>query len=109
MAGSARTKFNPVGDGAWPHCSAAGDGPTKFPPRRRSAHSAVKNSTAKGAELRRGMMNRPSMVIYRDDRLVVLDKPSGLLAVPGRGPDLQDCLSARIQAELPGALVVHRL
>jgi tRNA pseudouridine32 synthase/23S rRNA pseudouridine746 synthase len=49
------------------------------------------------------------MLIYRDDRLVVLEKPSGLLAVPGRGPDLQDCLSARIQAELPGALVVHRL
>lgn len=48
-------------------------------------------------------------VIYRDDHLLVLDKPSGLLAVPGRGPDLQDCLSARAQREYPGALVVHRL
>jgi len=48
-------------------------------------------------------------VIYRDDYLLVLDKPSGLLAVPGRGPDLQDCLSARAQREYPGALVVHRL
>lgn len=47
--------------------------------------------------------------IYQDAQLIVLDKPSGLLAVPGRGPDLQDCLSARVQALLPTALVVHRL
>jgi len=39
----------------------------------------------------------------------VIDKPSGLLAVPGRGPDKQDCLSARAQAAYPDALVVHRL
>jgi tRNA pseudouridine32 synthase / 23S rRNA pseudouridine746 synthase len=47
--------------------------------------------------------------IYQDDRLLVLDKPSGMLAVPGRGPLLQDCLSARVQAAWPTALVVHRL
>ena len=47
--------------------------------------------------------------IHRDQHLIVLDKPSGLLAVPGKGPELQDCLSARVQAEYPGALVVHRL
>jgi tRNA pseudouridine32 synthase/23S rRNA pseudouridine746 synthase len=48
-------------------------------------------------------------VVYRDERLIVLDKPSGLLAVPGRGPDLQDCLSARVQVAFPSALIVHRL
>lgn len=48
-------------------------------------------------------------IVYQDKQLVVLDKPSGLLAVPGRGADLRDCLSARVQALLPGALVVHRL
>jgi tRNA pseudouridine32 synthase / 23S rRNA pseudouridine746 synthase len=48
-------------------------------------------------------------VVYHDEYLLVLDKPSGLLAVPGRGPELQDCLSARVQTVLPGALVVHRL
>jgi tRNA pseudouridine32 synthase/23S rRNA pseudouridine746 synthase len=47
--------------------------------------------------------------IYRDQHLIVLDKPSGLLAVPGKGPELQDCLSARVQAVYPGTLVVHRL
>lgn len=48
-------------------------------------------------------------IVFQDDYLLVLDKPSGLLAVPGRGPDLQDCLSARVQAVYPAALVVHRL
>jgi tRNA pseudouridine32 synthase/23S rRNA pseudouridine746 synthase len=47
--------------------------------------------------------------LYRDDTLLVIDKPSGLLAVPGRGPDKQDCLAARVQACYPDALVVHRL
>jgi tRNA pseudouridine32 synthase/23S rRNA pseudouridine746 synthase len=47
--------------------------------------------------------------VYQDVRLLVLDKPSGLLAVPGRGPLLRDCLSARVQSVLPRALVVHRI
>ncbi|MDD5366521.1 MAG: RluA family pseudouridine synthase [Gallionellaceae bacterium] len=47
--------------------------------------------------------------IYADDALLVFDKPGGLLAVPGRGPDKQDCLSARAQAAWPDALIVHRL
>ena len=48
-------------------------------------------------------------LIYRDDALLVVNKPAGLLAVPGRGADKQDCLSARLQQEFPDALVVHRL
>jgi len=47
--------------------------------------------------------------VYEDDDLLVLCKPSGLLCVPGRGPDKQDCLSARAQQRWPGALIVHRL
>jgi tRNA pseudouridine32 synthase / 23S rRNA pseudouridine746 synthase len=47
--------------------------------------------------------------LYLDQHLLVLDKPAGLLAVPGRGEDKQDCLSARAQAQWPDALVVHRL
>ena len=47
--------------------------------------------------------------IYEDEHLLVLNKPSGLLSVPGRGPDKQDCLSKRVQALYPDALVVHRL
>ena len=48
-------------------------------------------------------------VLYADDAIVVLVKPSGLLSVPGRGADKQDCLSTRVQAAFADALVVHRL
>jgi tRNA pseudouridine32 synthase/23S rRNA pseudouridine746 synthase len=48
-------------------------------------------------------------VVYADDTLLVVDKPGGLLAVPGRGADKQDCLAARVQARYPDALIVHRL
>jgi tRNA pseudouridine32 synthase/23S rRNA pseudouridine746 synthase len=48
-------------------------------------------------------------LVYLDDDLLVLNKPAGLLSVPGKGPEKQDCLSARVQSEWPGALVVHRL
>jgi tRNA pseudouridine32 synthase/23S rRNA pseudouridine746 synthase len=49
------------------------------------------------------------LVVYGDDHLLVLEKPAGMLCVPGRGPDKQDCLSTRIQRLQPDALVVHRL
>ena len=48
-------------------------------------------------------------ILYQDDCLLVLDKPSGLLSVPGRGVDKQDCLIHRAQAVFPDALIVHRL
>jgi len=48
-------------------------------------------------------------LLHADDSLLVLDKPAGLLAVPGRGEGKQDCLSARVQAAFPDALIVHRL
>ena len=51
----------------------------------------------------------PMQLIYEDAHLLALDKPPGLLAVPGRGVDKADCLSARAQARWPDALVVHRL
>jgi len=50
-----------------------------------------------------------STVIFADDWLIVADKPSGLLSVPGRGEDKADCLVARVQREYPDALTVHRL
>ncbi|MDM0074348.1 RluA family pseudouridine synthase [Variovorax sp. J2P1-59] len=48
-------------------------------------------------------------LIHEDPHLLVLDKPAGLLCVPGRGEDKQDCLSARAMRRWPEALVVHRL
>ena len=49
------------------------------------------------------------IILYVDANLIVLNKPSGLLSVPGRGENKQDCLSSRVQAEYPDALTVHRL
>ena len=48
-------------------------------------------------------------VLHVSRQLLILDKPSGLLCVPGRGSDKSDCLLSRVQAEFPDAMIVHRL
>ncbi len=47
--------------------------------------------------------------IFADAQLVVVNKPAGLLSVPGRGEGMDDCMAHRVQAEFPDALIVHRL
>ncbi len=47
--------------------------------------------------------------MYANADLVVINKPAGLLTVPGRGPDKQDCALVRLQQQFPDALTVHRL
>jgi len=56
-----------------------------------------------------GALSEAEGLLYVDEHLLVLDKPAGLLAVPGRGEDKQDCLSLRAQRLWPDARVVHRL
>lgn len=51
----------------------------------------------------------PLAVIHADHELLLVDKPAGLLSVPGKGAHLADCLLARVQAAFPEALLVHRL
>lgn len=48
-------------------------------------------------------------IIHVDDGLVVVDKPPGLLSVPGRGEDKQDCVISRLQRDFPEAMIAHRL
>jgi tRNA pseudouridine32 synthase/23S rRNA pseudouridine746 synthase len=48
-------------------------------------------------------------IIHIDEDLLIVNKPAGLLTVPGRRPEHQDCLILRIQKSYPEALVVHRL
>lgn len=48
-------------------------------------------------------------VVHEDAHCIALEKPPGLLAVPGRGPCKQDCLALRARHLWPDALVVHRL
>lgn len=48
-------------------------------------------------------------LVYEDASLLVVCKPAGLLSVPGRGADKQDCVWAQVQATYGDALIVHRL
>jgi len=51
----------------------------------------------------------PLEVIHQDHEILVVNKPAGLLSVPGKGAHLADCLLARVQKAFPEALLVHRL
>jgi len=51
----------------------------------------------------------PLDVLHLDDDLLVLNKPSGLLSVPGKAAEHADCLESRAKAAYPDALLVHRL
>lgn len=51
----------------------------------------------------------PLAVVHHDHQILLVDKPAGLLSVPGKGAHLADCLIARVQAVFPEALLVHRL
>lgn len=51
-------------------------------------------------------------ILYRDDYIVVVEKPAGLLSVPGRGEDMQDCVVNRLRCLFPNCIKqpsVHRL
>ena len=51
-------------------------------------------------------------VVYEDDELLIVNKPSGMLSVPGRSASLQDCVVSRLRARYPdatGPIIVHRL
>ena len=51
----------------------------------------------------------PLRVVHYDHEIVVVDKPAGLLSVPGKGDDMADCMISRLQRVFPDALLVHRL
>ena len=51
----------------------------------------------------------PLVVLHEDAEVLLVDKPAGLLSVPGKGEHLSDCLLARVQTVFPDALLVHRL
>ncbi|MFG0246512.1 MAG: RluA family pseudouridine synthase [Phycisphaerales bacterium JB052] len=56
--------------------------------------------------------SEPLRVLHKDDWFVVIDKPAGLLSVPGIAPEKQDCMRSRVQAMYPdatGPMTCHRL
>ncbi|WP_028451533.1 pseudouridine synthase [Chitinilyticum aquatile] len=48
-------------------------------------------------------------LVFADAHLVVVNKPAGLLSVPGRGEHKADCMLARVAKDFPDAMTVHRL
>lgn len=53
--------------------------------------------------------NDPLDILHHDAEIIMVNKPAGLLSVPGRGEHMADCLLSRVQAAFPEALLVHRL
>lgn len=53
--------------------------------------------------------NDPIEVVYEDAHVVAVNKPTGLLSVPGKGDHLSDCMLSRVMMAFPNALLVHRL
>lgn len=51
----------------------------------------------------------PLEILHEDAQLVAVNKPAGLLSVPGRGAHLADCLMSRLLMVFPDTLLVHRL
>ncbi|WP_138936189.1 pseudouridine synthase [Roseovarius arcticus] len=51
----------------------------------------------------------PLNVLHADHEMMAVEKPAGLLSVPGKGAHMADCLLSRVQAAFPTALLVHRL
>jgi tRNA pseudouridine32 synthase/23S rRNA pseudouridine746 synthase len=49
------------------------------------------------------------VILHADHEILVVDKQSGLLSVPGRGDDKADCLISRLRLAFPTVLLVHRL
>ena len=48
-------------------------------------------------------------LIHRDENFMVIHKPAGLLSVPGKTPDIQDCLFNRLLKLVTKTLLIHRL
>jgi len=43
----------------------------------------------------------PLVILHQDHEILIVDKPAGLLSVPGKGEHLADCLMSRIEAAFP--------
>ena len=77
-------------------------------PRSRLPHEARGPLKFKPPDLR----HRPLSILHQEDSFVVVDKMPDFLSVPGRGPDLDDCVVNRVRELYPqaeGPLAAHRL
>lgn len=76
-------------------------------PRRETFRTAAVRSMTELMSYSVSMLE--TAIVYQDRWVVVLNKTSGMLAVPGRGDRLRDSLAVRVQQQFAAAAVVHRL
>lgn len=76
---------------------------------RPDLHRSSGFETTRGMETDYNPPQSPLVVLHEDAEVLAIDKPSGLLSVPGKGAHLADCLQRRVEAAFPHALLVHRL
>ena len=58
------------------------------------------------------LRNQPISILYVEQSFVIVDNPAYFLSVPGRGPDMDDCVVKRVRELFPhakGPMSVHRL
>ena len=48
-------------------------------------------------------------ILFKDKDIMVVNKPTGLLSVPGRGPENEDSVLHRVKQQHPKAAAAHRL
>ena len=51
-------------------------------------------------------------IVYQDDSIVVVNKPSGMLSIEGKGEDKKDCIASRVRRLFPSCIqqpCIHRL
>ncbi|MDE0768460.1 MAG: pseudouridine synthase [Opitutaceae bacterium] len=48
-------------------------------------------------------------LLYQDDAILLINKPSGLLSLSGKNPANKDSVHYRLVQDFPGALMIHRL
>lgn len=53
--------------------------------------------------------NDPLDILHRDDHVLIVNKPAGILSVPGKPLEHRDCLQSRLEAAFPETLLIHRL
>jgi tRNA pseudouridine32 synthase/23S rRNA pseudouridine746 synthase len=71
--------------------------------------AAVNSSTDDTPPYQVPHSQEPIRLLFRDPHLLIVDKPTLLLSVPGRHPLNHDCLLNRLSVRYPGVSAVHRL
>src|SRR5258706_1666137 len=109
-ANRARKRYRMSSDGSRKRATDCVKGYTlRAPALHKSADESHTSARGGGTIARHGPIASTVHIVHADAALIAVDKPAGMLAVPGRGEAKQDCAAVRARARFGDALVVHRL